>query len=241
MSRIFGTHAIADVFRTTPKAIGTIYVSAEHLRPEEETLLEEARAAGIPIEQVNNAQQRQRSGGRGGGRISADIRLAGGVQLEDLVSREGQKLLVVVLDGVTDPHNLGAILRSSAVYGVDAIVVPKDRSAPLNDAAFRSSAGGAVLVPIIRVPNLARALRQLKKQGMWVFGAMANGEQSLYDYDLNIPLTVVLGSEGKGIRPGVLKACDGTLNLPMVGPLDSLNVSVAAGVILSEITRQRIL
>ena len=171
--------------------------------------------------------------------MAADIRVASISGPEALVASPGESCLVLALDGVTDPHNLGAILRSAAAFGVRAVLVPRDGSAPLNDAAVRASAGAVAHVPLVRVTNLGRALRQLKDQGFWVVGTDAAQGEDLWTADLDGGLVVVLGAEGKGMRPGISKACDRHLHLSMDGPISSLNVSVMAGIVVSEIARRR--
>lgn len=156
------------------------------------------------------------------------------------VAHEGRIPLLLVLDGVTDPHNLGACLRSADAAGVDAIIVPKDKAAPLNATVRKVACGAAEALPVIAVTNLARTLRQLADQGLWVVGAAGEAEQLIYDVDLNRPLVMVMGAEGKGMRRLTREHCDELIKLPMAGEVSSLNVSVAAGVCLYEVVRQRI-
>ena len=144
-----------------------------------------------------------------------------------------------VLDGVTDPHNLGACLRSAAAAGATAVVVPKDRSAPLNAAARKAAAGGAEAVPLVRVTNLARAMEQLRRDGVWIVGLAGEAEQSLYQRELTGPLALVLGAEGEGMRRLTREHCDFLVRIPIDAAMESLNVSVAAGICLFEARRQR--
>ena len=193
---------------------------------------------GVRLEVVDLDDLRKRSGGRGGARLAAEIRLAPAREIDTIVSEDAPALLLA-LDGVTDPHNLGAILRSAAAWGVSAVIAPRDRTAPLNDAAVRASAGAVAHIPLLRVTNLARSLAGLSKLGVWTVGLAVDGDTELWDVDLTLPTVIVLGSEGGGLRPGVLRRCEVRARLSMPGPVSSLNVSVCAGTVVSEAARQR--
>ena len=159
--------------------------------------------------------------------------------LPALLERDGSEALVLVLDGVTDPHNLGACLRSAAAAKVTAVVVPKDRAVGLTPVVRRASAGGADRVPLIAVTNLARTLRELKDAGVWITGLAGDTDDSIYGIDLKGPVALVLGSEGEGMRRLTRELCDFVAKIPMPGAMESLNVSVATGVVLFEALRQR--
>mgnify|MGYP003647328955 CR=1 FL=1 len=147
--------------------------------------------------------------------------------------------LLLVLDGVQDPHNLGACLRSADACAVDAVIVPKDRAVKMNATVRKVAAGGAESVPLIEVTNLARSLRELQQAGVWIFGTSGDAEASLYDFDYRGPVALVMGAEGSGLRRLTREACDHLIKLPMRGRVESLNVSVASGVCLYEIQRAR--
>jgi 23S rRNA (guanosine2251-2'-O)-methyltransferase len=159
--------------------------------------------------------------------------------LAALMERDGSGTLVLVLDGVTDPHNLGACLRSSAAAKVTAVIVPKDRAVGLTPVVRRASAGGADRVPLIAVTNLARTLRELKDAGVWITGLDGDTETSIYAVDFKGPVAIVLGGEGEGMRRLTRELCDFVAKIPMPGAMESLNVSVATGVVLFEALRQR--
>ena len=161
------------------------------------------------------------------------------VALEDLLVPTTTKRLFLVLDGVTDPGNLGACIRSAATLGVDAVLAPKDGSASLNAAAVKRSSGGVDVVPFIQVTNLARTLEQLKKAGIWIVGTELGASQSIGDIDFDEHIALVMGSEGSGIRPNTAKHCDFLVSIPMVDSSLGFNVSVATGICLYEIYRQR--
>ena len=144
-----------------------------------------------------------------------------------------------MLDEVTDPHNFGACLRSADAAGVDAVIVPKDRSAPLNQTVRKVASGAAETVPVVMVTNLSRSLKALQERGVWLCGAAGEAEKTLFQQDLTGPLALLMGSEGKGLRRLTREACDYLVAIPMAGEVSSLNVSVAAGVCLFEAVRQR--
>jgi 23S rRNA (guanosine2251-2'-O)-methyltransferase len=159
--------------------------------------------------------------------------------IERLLEAAGQEALVLVLDGVTDPHNLGACLRSAAAAKATMVIVPKDRAVGLTPVVRRASAGGADRVPLIAATNLARALRTLKDAGVWITGLAGDTETSVYSIDMKGPVALVLGSEGEGMRRLTRETCDFVAQIPMPGTMESLNVSVAAGIVLFEALRQR--
>jgi len=239
VSRIYGPHAIGDLLTTAPEAVASLLMApGKKTGPEADQVIRRAEELGIPVHTVDRRELESRRGGRGGASIAADVRLAPALELESLEGAAGEPQLIIALDGVTDPHNLGAILRSAAAFGARAVLCGKDRSAPLNDAAVRASAGAVAHVPVIRVTNLARALQQLQKRGFWVYGMAAEAPQSIYETDLAGPVVLTFGAEGAGLRAGVGRACDGLVSLPMAGRIASLNVSVTAGIAAAEFCRR---
>lgn len=156
----------------------------------------------------------------------------------DQVQKEGRDPFLLVAAGITDPHNLGAILRSSAAVGVDAVIIPKQRSASLNPTVSKVAAGAVEHVPVIEVTNINNTLNALKDRGLWIYGAQSSGKE-IYDVDLRGPMVLVIGSEGKGLPRLTAETCDVLISIPMSGKVESLNASVAAGVVLYEIYRQR--
>jgi 23S rRNA (guanosine2251-2'-O)-methyltransferase len=237
VSRIYGQNAVEDLLRTQPDAIARVLV-AKGLR-RADAFLEQVRAAGIVITEVDAAELKRRSGGRGAAALAADLRLAPAMDVDDLVAEAAAGPLVLALDGVTDPHNLGAIMRSAAAFGARAVITTERRAAPLNDAAVRASAGAVAHIPLIRVTNLARSLRTLQKGGYWVVASLAEGGQLLWEIDLTGPIVLVVGAEGAGVRHGVAALSDLSAHLPLPGPIQSLNASVFAGIAAAEAARQR--
>ncbi|RAO77738.1 23S rRNA (guanosine(2251)-2'-O)-methyltransferase RlmB [Dyella jiangningensis] len=165
--------------------------------------------------------------------------MGGENDIAGLLEAAGTEALVLVLDGVTDPHNLGACLRSAAAAKATMVIVPKDRAVGLTPVVRRASAGGADRVPLIAATNLARALRTLKDAGVWITGLAGDTDTSIYSIDMKGPVALVLGSEGEGMRRLTRETCDFVAKIPMPGVMESLNVSVAAGVVLFEALRQR--
>ena len=160
-------------------------------------------------------------------------------QLLEIAEQRGQAPLLVLCDGITDPHNLGAILRTAEAAGCHGVVIPRRRSAGVGATVGKTSAGALAYLPVCKVANLNDAIRKLKKKGLWIYGAAAEGERSLYEVDLTGPAALVIGSEGDGMSRLVREQCDGIVSIPMLGRINSLNASAAAAVLLYEAVRQR--
>lgn len=217
-----------------------LHVAASNRRVRE--LADAARGAGIPVLTTDKQQLTILAGSDRHQGVVARAEIGENeTDLDQLLQRAeaGEALLLLVLDGVQDPQNLGACLRTADAAGVDAVIVPKDRSSPLTPAARKVAAGGAESVPFLPVTNLARALQELKAAGVWVAGLAGEAEQSLYELDLTGPLALVMGAEADGLRRLTREHCDFLGSLPMAGTVESLNVSVTAGVCLYEAVRQR--
>jgi len=199
-----------------------------------------AAQAGVRVEDVRQGDltHRSRSGvHQGVGAELADFRYA---ELDDLLAGFRGPALLLVLDGVTDPQNLGALVRSAHALGAHGVVLPKDRAAGVTPAAFKAAAGALEHCPVARVTNLSRALERMKEQGIWTVALAAEADQELSALDLTVPTALVLGSEGAGVRPLVRKTCDHLARIPMAGQVGSLNVAAAGAVALYEIARQRL-
>jgi 23S rRNA (guanosine2251-2'-O)-methyltransferase len=238
MSRLLGVNAVADLARLAPQAILRVHLASD-AGPEEVRLAERLESQGCPIVRAAGSDRHAHAGGRGGAAIGADIVTARGRGLEAYTAGPGETRTVVVLDQVTDPHNLGAILRTSAVFGAEALIVPRVGSAALTDAAIRASAGAAALVPIERVTNLSRALRDLAEKGFWTCAITGEADQDLWQQDFRgASYALTLGAEGHGLRQGVARACQLRCRIQGGGALETLNVSVAAAVALAEVRRQ---
>jgi 23S rRNA (guanosine2251-2'-O)-methyltransferase len=238
--QIYGLHAVRIVLERRPETIS----HARILRDASGKLADLARAlsdAGVSLERVQRADlDRLADGGVHQG-VVVEVEAAEEFTVgafEDLVVARGRALRLLVLDGVEDPRNLGACLRTADAAGIDAVVVPKAHSARLTSAAIKTATGATETVPVFRAPNLARTLTWLKEAGVWVVGADAEASQTLYAAKLAPPVAMVLGGEGRGVRRLTRDLCDELVSIPMRGTVESLNVSVATGVVLFELLRQ---
>jgi 23S rRNA (guanosine2251-2'-O)-methyltransferase len=233
--RIYGVNPVLEALRA--RRVASICVG---LTPGERVTaaLGLAEAQGIPVRSVPASELDRLSGGASHQGIVAEIHQARAYEVEDLVSAT-EPALIVVADGVEDPHNLGAILRSLDAAGGSGLVRQSRRAAPLGGATAKASAGAAAHVRVAEVVNIARALRALKTAGVWIVGLAVDGSKSYYELDLTIPTAIVVGSEGTGLRRLVREQCDWLVSIPMSGNVQSLNVSVATGILLFEAVRQR--
>ncbi len=238
--RVYGLHAVQALLETRPGAILSARALDSRGGPLGE-FVQALEALGVPVERVRRAElDRLAHGGTHQG-IVVEVRGAEEFSLaafEELVVARGAALRLLVLDGVEDPRNLGACLRSADAAGMDAVVVPRSRTAKLTPAALKAATGAAETLPVLNAPNLARVLRWLKDAGVRVVGADAATERSLYEARLASPIALVLGGEGRGLRRLTRELCDEIVAIPMAGRVASLNVSVAAAVVMFELVRQ---
>ncbi|ALP52979.1 23S rRNA methyltransferase [Candidatus Tenderia electrophaga] len=242
MSIVFGIHAVEAALKQS--AIAELWL-AESQRPNARLnrLLDQAKRAGVriqhrPREALDQLVQGERHQGVVA-RLAAVEPAARPPDLMALIDGLDHAPLLLVLDGVTDPHNLGACLRSANAAGVDAVIVPKDKAVGLTPVVRKVACGAAETTPFYQVTNLARTLRELQQAGVWLVGAAGEAGASLYETDLRGPLALMLGSEGKGLRRLTREHCDLLVKIPMAGAVESLNVSVATGICLFEALRQR--
>lgn len=235
-----GLHAVESLLAHAPGRIKRLQVAAESSDARLAAIVARADALGIRVERPRRDKlDRGHEGLRHQGVVAfARPRpRAGEVELQDMLARGGN--LFLVLDGVTDPHNLGACLRTADAAGASAVIVPRDRSAALTPVAAKAASGAAETMPLVTVVNLARTLRELREAGFWVVGLAGEKDAPLYRLDLTVPTVLVLGAEGEGLRRLTRESCDHLAAIPMAGSVSSLNVSVAAGVALFEAVRQR--
>ena len=251
MQYVYGIHAVDSLLRRHPKSVLQLWLQRNREDQRIAALLELARNQGVAVERASRRALEDRVGARHQGAVAQVLDAAepGGAAPSNLwseaellraVENKPGPVLLLVLDGVTDPHNLGACLRSADAAGVDAVVVPKDKSAALNATARKVACGAAEVVPFVKVTNISRTLRALRERGVWLYGAAGEAQQSLYDCDLSTSLALVMGAEGSGLRRLTRQQCDVLVRLPMAGSVGSLNVSVAAGICLFEVVRQRL-
>lgn len=240
--RVFGLHAVGSLLQRDPARVSVLLALESRTDTRITEVLQLAEKAKVPVRRVSRRELDELVAGVSHQGVVAETGAApslGEKELPAFLQTLDGGAFLLVLDGVQDPHNLGACLRSANAAGVDAVIIPRDRSAPLNATARKVACGAAESLPVIRVTNLARTLRFLREAGVWIYGATGDAESSLYETDLCGPLALVLGGEGRGLRRLTREHCDGLLSIPMAGSISSLNVSVAAGVFLFEVRRQR--
>ncbi len=244
MSRfVYGVNPVLEALKVHPNEVVRVLLERgkEGRRSQGADRVAHAAAqAGVRVEDVRQGDltHRSRSGvHQGVGAELADFRYA---ELDELLAGFRGPALLLVLDGVTDPQNLGALVRSAYALGAHGVVLPKDRAAGVTPAAFKAAAGALEHCPVARVTNLSRALERIKEQGIWTVALAAEADRELSAFDLTLPTALVLGSEGAGVRPLVRKTCDHLARIPMAGQVGSLNVAAAGAVALYEIARQRL-
>jgi len=239
---LIGVHSVDSALANAPGQVARVMVAEECHNPRVKKLVSRARKAGITVSEEPRGLLESRSEGERHQDIIAEFNadnVLGEKDLDKVLDAIDGPPLVLVLDGVQDPHNLGACLRTAEAAGVHLVVLPRDRSAGLTPVARRSASGAAEVLPILFVTNLARVLRRLKENGIWLLGTSDQVSGSLYQSDLTGPMALVMGSEGKGMRRLTSELCDFLVSIPMSGSVSSLNVSVATGVCLYEMMRQR--
>src|ERR1035437_4365470 len=248
---LFGFHAVGVRLKTAPKSIVEIYFEPTRRDARMRGFLEKANEAGVRLIESDGLRLAKLCGGHGHQGVAARVQeLAAVKSLDELLEKietaqaqlplaERAVPLLLVLDGVTDPHNLGACLRVADGAGVHAVIAPKDHAAGINATVAKVASGAAEPAPYFMVTNLARTLNELKERNIWIIGTAEDAPKTLYQVDLKGPVALVLGAEGEGMRQLTRKTCDELISIPMQGAVESLNVSVASGVCLYEAVRQR--
>lgn len=247
MNHIYGLSPVLEALRARRRPIKKILIASGANPSRLKELTEAAKRAGVSLETRDRRELDEltrNANHQGVVALAANPdnkqkRNAGYVETDEILEALGERPLLVLLDGIEDPHNLGAILRSCEGAGVDGVFIPEHRAAGLTETVAKTSAGAVEYVRIARVTNLVRLIEALKERNVWVVGVEGGTETSYTDFDFNVPLALVMGSEGKGIRRLVRENCDAIVSIPMLGQLNSLNVSVATGIVLFEILRQR--
>jgi 23S rRNA (guanosine2251-2'-O)-methyltransferase len=238
----YGIHAVRVLLSRHPQRVRRVLLGAGRDAGRLAEIRALAQRAGVQVGTVDDATLDRLAAGERHQGVVAEVQPRAGdpeTQLEEALEAAGQAPLLLVLDGVQDPHNLGACLRSADAAGVAAVIVPRDRAAGLTPVVRKVAAGAAETVPLVAVVNLARTLRDLKERGIWLVGTDDAADRTLYEADLKGPVALVLGSEGEGLRRLTRECCDQLVAIPMAGAVESLNVSVATGVALFEAVRQR--
>jgi len=238
---VYGIHAVEALLERQPER----FIEAFALKGRQDerlgSVISNLQSVGISIQFVLRKTLDERA--EGGSHQGIVVKMKPGKRLDesdlDELIAESDNPLLLILDGITDPHNLGACLRSADAAGATAVVIPKDRSVAINPTVRKVACGAAETMPLIEVTNLARAIRHIQEKGVWVVGTAGEAETMLYQQDLKGPMAIVMGAEGKGMRRLTRECCDQLVKLPMAGSVSSLNVSVATGICLFEAVRQR--
>ncbi len=242
---IWGFHPVSELLRRRPQLVITVYLAAARDDARGRAIAELAAQAQVRVEPGLPPEQSEVAAHQG---VAALIKTPTPLSLNELLNRLGDLKaaqpslptppLLLILDSIQDPHNLGAAIRSAAAFGVAGVIIPKDRSAQITGTAIKAAAGTLPLVEICQTTNLVEALQRLKGEGFWIYGAAGEADSTIYQSDFSGPICLVVGNEEKGIRPLLRRHCDFLISIPLAAGVDSLNVSVAAGIILAEIRRK---
>jgi 23S rRNA (guanosine2251-2'-O)-methyltransferase len=236
---IYGINPVSEAVRSGSCRITEIWIAAGRTPQVIESIINEARSGKIPVGIKERSQLDSLTKNAPHQGVVAFIEHFAYADLDGILSRSEGNPLLLILDGIEDPRNLGALIRTALACGVWGVIIPKDRAAGITPAVVKSSAGAVFHMPVARVTNIAAALKEIKERNIWVSGAAADAQTDLYQHDLTIPLAVVIGGEGRGVRPLIKRLCDFLVSIPMRGPVNSLNASVAGAIILYECLRQR--
>jgi len=240
MNFIYGINAVAEALKARGRAFEWVGVAKERHDMRLQRLIEDCHRNGVAVRFVSRAELDRMAGNNGHQGVVAVTSSKHYNDLDDVIAaKRGEYSLLVILDGVEDPHNLGAILRTADAAGADGVVIPERRAAGVTGTVAKASAGASEHLPIAKVTNIARTVEELKDKNIWTVGLDERGSQTYDSIDYKMNCAIVLGAEGKGVHDLVKKKCDFLVSIPMLGKVPSLNVSVAAGVVLYEVVRQR--
>lgn len=238
---LFGFHAVTVRLKTAPQSVIELYIDASRRDARMKQFITRAKEAGVRMIEADGLRLSKLCGSHGHQGVAARVEaIAQAKSLDDLLDQLNEPPLLLVLDGITDPHNLGACLRVADGAGAHAVIAPKDHAAGINATVAKVASGAAETMPYFMVTNLSRTLGELKERNIWCIGTSDDAPKTLYQVDLKGPVALVLGAEGDGMRQLTRKTCDELVSIPMRGAVESLNVSVASGVCLYEAARQRI-
>jgi 23S rRNA (guanosine2251-2'-O)-methyltransferase len=238
---LFGFHAVGVRLKTAPQSVIEVVFDASRRDARMRQFLDRAREAGVRLVEADALRVAKLAGSHGHQGVAARVEaMVAAHSLDDLLDALQEPPLLLVLDGVTDPHNLGACLRVADGAGAHAVIAPKDHAAGINATVAKVASGAAETVPYFMVTNLARTLGELKERSIWCIGTAGDAEKSVYQVEMKGPVALVMGAEGPGMRQLTRKTCDELVHIPMCGAVESLNVSVASGVCLYEARRQRL-
>jgi 23S rRNA (guanosine2251-2'-O)-methyltransferase len=236
---VYGINPIAEALQSDRCHMKEIRVAEGRGLKGLEEIIRMAESKGVSVRKVGRSHLDSLTRNAPHQGVAGSIDQFPYADLDEVLHGGTAEPLLLVLDGIEDPRNLGALIRTADACGAWGVVIPKDRAAGITPAVAKSSAGAVFHIPVVRVTNIAVTLRQIKERGMWVLGAAAEARTELYAHDLTVPLAVVIGGEGRGMRPLVKKECDLLASIPMRGKVNSLNASVAGSIILYEVIRQR--
>lgn len=243
LSKLFGLHSVQAALDYSPQKISKAWIDVQRQDQRLKQIIEALLVLGIEPEKVDRKKLDRFAEGNNHQGIVIEIEMPGELpesELKTAVENLSEMALFLVLDNVQDPHNLGACLRTADAVGAHGVIITKDNATGITPTVCKVASGAAETVPVYQVTNLSRTLRWLKEQGIWVMGAAGETTQTAYQTDFAVPLALVVGAEGKGLRRLTKEQCDMLIKLPMVGQVESLNLSVATGVLLYEIVRQRL-
>ena len=241
-AKIFGLHSAQAALAYSPEKIAKIWIDGQRSDQRLLKIIEELAELKIVPEKTDRKKLDRLAEGNNHQGIVLEVQLPSELpesELKDAVLSLDKRALFLVLDNVQDPHNLGACLRTADATGVQGVIITKDNAAGITPTVRKVASGAAETMPVYQVTNLARTLRWLKEQGIWIAGAAGEAQQTVYEADFTVPLAIVVGAEGSGLRRLTKEQCDFLIKLPMSGKVESLNLSVAAGVLLYEAVRQR--
>lgn len=239
---IYGIHPVREALRSPSVLLRKIMISAQAPSPSLQAVIDLARRRGVALTFTERETLNRMAKGNPHQNVIAILEETPYADLEEIVTRskqQGAKALLLILDGIQDPQNLGSLIRTGLGCGAQGVIIPKDRAAGITPVVAKASAGAVAHMPVARVTNIATTIDRLKKEGIWIYGASGEAKDRIYDLDLTIDLAIVIGAEGKGIRPLVKKKCDRLFSIPMKGSVSSFNASVSGGMILYEVMRQR--
>ena len=241
---IYGIHPLQEALKSSHLQIEKILIGTQTLHPPLQSILEIANTREIPVTFTTRESLDRMTKGGVHQNVVGLVKETPYTDIGEILShwkKQGTKALFLILDGIQDPQNFGSLIRTGLGCGAHGIIIPKDRSVGITPVVIKASAGATAHLPITRVVNIAATIDLLRKEGIWVYGASGEAKDLIYQLDLNIDLAIVIGAEGKGMRPLVKKKCDRLFSIPMKGPLSSFNASVSGGMILYEVMRQRFL
>ncbi len=240
MNYIYGINAVSEALKARGRAFQWVGMAKERHDIRLQRMIEECRKLGVPVKFLTRTELDQMAGRSAHQGVVAVTSAKQYSDLDDVVgAKRGRYSFVIVLDGVEDPHNLGALMRTADAAGADGVVIPERRAAPVTGTVTKTSAGASEYLPIAKVTNIARTVEELKERNIWTVGLDERGRQTYDALDYNMDCALVLGAEGKGLHDLVKKKCDFLVSIPMLGKVPSLNVSVAGAVVMYEIVRQR--